>query len=250
MRTRRSGPGEESPESHRAVLEILTPLESICSGWEEDELKVGRRLVRFKRVQEGFRLKLSCERIKQEDYVEGDSVISCIYRRDTDSCFVTSVDIISLLESIVGEAFEIEEKNRIRRNLEGFRPKTVSKNRVGSESFFQQIMDFPAPKPRNIEKDVKVFEWSILPQALEKIMSKYVSCLPSISDAALLTFSLHSHCTTHPIIETPPYRHRAPTSVCILDHLETWPGSHLLRPRTIYPTKTHYISPTRSPRRP
>ncbi|KIP08291.1 hypothetical protein PHLGIDRAFT_69572, partial [Phlebiopsis gigantea 11061_1 CR5-6] len=146
----------------------------MCGGWEDEELRVGRRLVRFCRVQEGFRIKLSCEGIKQEEYVEGDTVISCIFRRDTESCYVTSVDIISLLEGIVGEAFEIEEKNRIRRNLEGFRPKTVSKNRAGSESFFQQIMDFPAPKPRNIEKDVKVFEWGILPQALEKIISKYV----------------------------------------------------------------------------
>lgn len=198
MRTRRFGPGEECPESHRAVLEILTPLESMCSGWEEDELRVGRRLVRFRRVQEGFRLKLTCESIRQDEYLDGDSVISCIYRRDTDSCYVTSVDIISLLESIVGEGFEIEEKNRIRRNLEGFRPKTVSKNRAGSESFFQQIMDFPAPKPRNIEKDVKVFEWSVLPQALEKIISKYVRalcvCLATSADpCAAVTLLHHRH---------------------------------------------------------
>lgn len=36
-------------------------------------------------------------------------------------------------------------------------------------------MDFPDPKPRNIEKDLKVFEWNLLGQALEKILSKYVS---------------------------------------------------------------------------
>ena len=88
---------------------------------------------------------------------------------------VTSVDIIFLLECLVGDIFNIEEKNRIRRNLEGFRPKTVSKNKVGTEEFFQKIMDFPAPKPRNIEKDVKVFDWGVLPQALDKIISKYVS---------------------------------------------------------------------------
>ncbi len=174
MRTRRYGSGEDLPESHRAVLELKTPLDSMCTGWNDEELKIGRRLVRFKRAQEGYCVKLSCESIKQEEYSEGDTVISCIYRRDTDSCYVTSVDIIFLLETIVGDGFEIEEKNRIRRNLEGFRPKTISKNRAGSEGFFQQIMDFSAPKPRNIEKDVKVFEWSVLSQALEKIVSKYV----------------------------------------------------------------------------
>ena len=36
-------------------------------------------------------------------------------------------------------------------------------------------MEFPDPKPRNIEKDLKVFEWGLLAQALEKILSKYVS---------------------------------------------------------------------------
>jgi hypothetical protein len=40
-------------------------------------------------------------------------------------------------------------------------------------------MDFPDPKPRNIEKDLKVFEWNLLGQALEKILSKYVR-YPSI----------------------------------------------------------------------
>ena len=33
MRTRRFGPGEEYPESHRAVLELLTPLDSMCTNW-------------------------------------------------------------------------------------------------------------------------------------------------------------------------------------------------------------------------
>jgi hypothetical protein len=36
-------------------------------------------------------------------------------------------------------------------------------------------MGFPAPKPRNIEKDVKVFPWKILSHALKKIIGKYVS---------------------------------------------------------------------------
>jgi hypothetical protein len=36
-------------------------------------------------------------------------------------------------------------------------------------------MGFPNPKPRNIEKDVKVFPWKILAHALKKIISKYVS---------------------------------------------------------------------------
>ena len=69
----------------------------------------------------------------------------------------------------------MEEKNRIRRNLEGLRPVTVSKNKPGSEDFFKLIMGFPNPKPRNIEKDIKVFPWEVLEAAVKKIISKYVS---------------------------------------------------------------------------
>ena len=55
---------------------------------------------------------------------------------------------------------------------------TVSKSKVDAEPFFKLIMGFPNPKPRNIEKDVKVFPWKILAQALKKVMSKYVSRFP------------------------------------------------------------------------
>ncbi|KAF9245030.1 hypothetical protein BU15DRAFT_41476 [Melanogaster broomeanus] len=158
-----------------ASLDITTPLDNFCYDWDESELQAGRRLVRFRRVQDRNRIIVSAEHISQTEYNADDIVISCIYRDETDSCCVTSVDIIQLLQRLVEADFEVDEKNRIRRNLEGLRPTTVSKSRPGSENFFQRIMDFPDPKPRKIEKDVKVFEWKLLPQALEKIISKYVS---------------------------------------------------------------------------
>lgn len=120
---------------------------------------------------------MTCSTVRQDEYTgHGDPIISCIRREDgTDGCCFTSVDVIYLLERLVDDTFQVEEKNRIRRNLEGLRPKTISKHKAGSEVFFQRIMDFPAPKPRNIEKDVKVFDWDLLLQALHKIISKYVS---------------------------------------------------------------------------
>lgn len=169
---------------HRAVLQLeSTLLQSLCQleGWDAAELHTGRRLVRFNKVQDGYTLNVTCERISQQDYRESDIVVSCIYREEQGSCCVTSVDIISLLEKLVDDEFEVEEKNRIRRNLEGYRPTTISKHRLGFEDFFQRIMDFPDPKPRNIEKDVKVFDWNLLPEALKKIISKYVSAsVPSL----------------------------------------------------------------------
>ncbi|EEB90333.1 hypothetical protein MPER_11471 [Moniliophthora perniciosa FA553] len=141
------------------ILQLLTPLDSMCQNWNQSE--DGRKLI------------VSCEPIRQEDYNENDSVISCIYRNDTNGCYVTSVDVIYLLERLTNDEFPVEEKNRIRRNLEGLRPTTVSKHKAGFENFFQRIMEFPDPKPRNIEKDLKVFDWGLLGQALEKILSKY-----------------------------------------------------------------------------
>ncbi|KAL4074280.1 hypothetical protein J3A83DRAFT_4187756 [Scleroderma citrinum] len=162
---------EQNPQS--ALLEILTPLDNFCYHWDESELQAGRRLVRFRRFQDRNNLMISAEHISQAEYDPNDIVVSCIYREETDSFCITSVDIIHLLQRLVDAEFEVDEKNRIRRNLEGLRPTTVSKTRPGFESFFQRIMDFPDPKPRKIEKDLKVFDWKLLPQALEKIISKY-----------------------------------------------------------------------------
>lgn len=86
---------------------------------------------------------------------------------------VTSVDAIYLLEALVGGRFSVEEKNRIRRNLERCKPDTMSKTKEETREFFSLIMGFPKPKPRNIEKDVKIFRWSDLPGALAKSISKY-----------------------------------------------------------------------------
>jgi hypothetical protein len=177
MRTRHPNSSDVPADgfAERATLNLITPLKTLCRDWDDHELHVGRRLVRFKRVQEGHRLKVSCEPIQQDHYRDSDIVISCIYREEVKSFFVTSVDIIYLLEKLVDADFEVEEKNRIRRNLEGLKPTTVSKHKAGFERFFQRIMDFPDPKPRNIEKDLKVFEWTLLEAALDKIISKYVS---------------------------------------------------------------------------
>ncbi|KAF5321463.1 hypothetical protein D9619_001421 [Psilocybe cf. subviscida] len=164
------------------ILDLMTPLSDMCTNWTPTEVAVGRRLVRFSKVQDGRRLIVSCEPIPQEAFNEADPVISCIYRAESDSCYVTSVDVIYLLERLTNGEFPVEEKNRIRRNLEGLRPTTVSKHKPGFGDFFQRIMEFPDPKPRNIEKDLKVFDWNLLGQALEKILSKYSIYTTNSSD--------------------------------------------------------------------
>jgi len=149
----------------------------MCHNWTSDEMHANRRLVRFDKIQVGCRLIVSCEPIRQDEYCENDSVISCIYHEETDTHVFTSVDVIFLLECLTGNLFPVDEKNRCRRNLEGLGPETVSKNKPRMSPFFQRIMAMTRPMPRNIEKDIKVFPWDLLPQALVKILSKYVSHL-------------------------------------------------------------------------
>jgi hypothetical protein len=159
----------------KAVLKLNGNLDSMVSDWNAEEKSTKRRLVQFTRTQSGSTIHADFKPVSLEERAPNSICISCIFWDGKDECFVTSVDTIYLLESLVGVRFTVEEKNRIRRNLEGFRPLTVSKTKADSEEFFRTVMGFPAPKPRNIEKDVKVFPWKILSHALKKIIGKYVS---------------------------------------------------------------------------
>ena len=159
----------------KAFLKIDGELDRMTSGWSEEEKATKRRLVEFRRSQKGNTITATFKPVTLEQRAPNSICVSCIWWEEKEDCFVTSVDTIQLLESLVGVRFTVEEKNRIRRNLEGFRPLTVAKGKCDSERFFKIVMDFPNPKPRNIEKDVKVFPWKILANALKKIIGKYVS---------------------------------------------------------------------------
>lgn len=161
----------------KAILKLNGDLDGMAEGWSKEEQVAQRRLVEFTRTQTGSTIHADFKPVSPEKRSPNSICISCISWEGKDECFVTSVDTIYLLESLVGVRFTVEEKNRIRRNLEGFRPLTVSKAKQDSEEFFKVIMGFPNPKPRNIEKDVKVFPWKILAHALKKIIGKYVSNL-------------------------------------------------------------------------
>ena len=161
--------------NNRAVLNIEGDLDSMLEEWTEEEQSIRRRLVEFERSQSGNTIETSFKPVTLEQRAPGSICVSCIWWQERGEAFVTSVDTIHLLESLVAVRFTVEERNRIRRNLEGFRPLTVTKGKQESDDFFKQIMDFPDPRPRNIERDVKVFQWKILEHALKKIIGKYVS---------------------------------------------------------------------------
>lgn len=169
------------PGSQRANLELHGNIQDMAVGWSHDEWRSRRRLVQFWRKQEGTTIHAICKPILPEEYIPNSVVVSCIFWDVTNECYITSVDVIYLLEALVASRFNVEEKNRIRRNLEGLKPKTISKiaksgddklNKI-HEEFFKLVMSFPNPKPRHIEKDIKIFPWRVLASALNKIISKY-----------------------------------------------------------------------------
>ena len=196
---------------HKAQLKISGELDSMTQNWTPDERHVKRRLVQFWRSQTGSAITATFAPVAPEERKPNAICISCIWWEAKDQYYVTSVDTIFLLESLVAVRFTVEEKNRIRRNLEGFRPMTVSKGKSDSEDFFKLIMGFPNPKPRNIEKDVKVYSWKILTLALKKIIGKYVSLLyfyfllaNNIHSLPVILLLLHPACLPRWILITLP----------------------------------------------
>ena len=165
----------------RATINICGKLSTMQEDWTAEESVAKRRLVLFRGEQTDSTVNTYFRAVKPNErptsHAPRERQISCIYwdNKDKDKHFVTSVDTIALLETLVGARFTVEEKNRIRRNLETHQPVTVSKAKKDTEEFFKTIMGFPNPKPRNIEKDVKVFAWSSLENALKKVIGKYVS---------------------------------------------------------------------------
>ncbi|KAF9239179.1 hypothetical protein DTO027I6_9589 [Penicillium roqueforti] len=201
----------------KAILKLNGDLDTMTQGWTKEERACRRRLVQFTRSQTGSTIQGEFKAVSPDDRAPNSICISCISWEDKNECYVTSVDTIYLLESLVAVRFTVEEKNRIRRNLEGFRPLTVSKAKVESEDFFKVIMGFPAPKPRNIEKDVKVFPWKVLSQALKKIIGKYSASYSSTASAIptpmTTTYTSHASHGTGSDSGTEPHTANSPQSI-------------------------------------
>lgn len=159
---------------------------SDLSQWTLQECQENRRIVAFHKIARGDVIQLDCFPVPAEEYKENMITISCIRwipspphelnHKLAGKCVFTSVDIILLLERLTRDngqpLFSVQEKNRIRRNLEGYHPETVKKEGA-TLRFFNQVMSYTQPKTRNIEKDIKVFLWRDITRALRKIVQKY-----------------------------------------------------------------------------
>lgn len=154
-------------------------LMTMTKDWSQVEINDERRLVRFKfRRETPTDYWVTFEAVRKQDFTHEQPIISCIFWREKNIHIATSVDIILILEYLVEQSFTIEEKNRIRRNLQSLKPYTVSRSNKSCQRFFNVLMNMEDPRPRNIEKDLKVFKWSDLFNAFNKVISKYSTNTP------------------------------------------------------------------------
>ena len=140
------------------------------------EMRDRRRFVRLLRRQQGSGIHLRMIAISTEEVAHDDrNVINCMLPPDCgDEPSISSVDIIKALELLVNppdRRLSVEERNRVRRNIDTLRPATLKKGDEG----LNWIMQLRSPRPITIAKDVKIFKWSSLEAALVKIMKKYVN---------------------------------------------------------------------------
>ncbi|EGW31355.1 uncharacterized protein SPAPADRAFT_51373 [Spathaspora passalidarum NRRL Y-27907] len=155
-------------------LRFSHDLNTMTQNWTREEFASSRRLVKFEfHDSENAIQTVSFQPVTSQASDNSGPIISCIYWKEKDRHIATSVDIILILEYLVNQSFGIEEKNRIRRNLQSLKPTTVSRSNKEDCDFFNLIMSMENPRPRNIEKDLKVFNWGDLGKAIAKVMSKY-----------------------------------------------------------------------------
>ncbi|KAH9046879.1 hypothetical protein EDB84DRAFT_1463952 [Lactarius hengduanensis] len=169
---RRSSSSEHGPYD-KVLLDFEAEPADLGKNLSVEEKRHRRRLVQFHCERDGNTIRISPTPVREDDdeKFRHGVVISCIWREDTrETCF-TSCDLIRLLEYLVQDRFLADERSRVRRNVEHLRPITVSKTRMSK--LFSTIMNLPLPKPRNIEKDVKVFKWDRLVECLNSAISKY-----------------------------------------------------------------------------
>ncbi|RCH77785.1 hypothetical protein CU098_004317 [Rhizopus stolonifer] len=165
-------------------------LHSAIDHWHTYEEKQSRRIMVFKAAS----TRANSRNPKRDILVDcipyiGDSketppdcfLASCIkWRADY---YVTSTDVVRILEGILSVKFQKNEKNRIRRNMECFGTLTLSQKPEVEKSiheFYALVMGLHSPSPKSISKEIKVFSWAKLIHIVDKITKNFIPSQSSI----------------------------------------------------------------------
>ncbi|KAA8646709.1 uncharacterized protein ATNIH1004_005384 [Aspergillus tanneri] len=158
-----------------SILYISSTLMDMVFNWTRKEIGYRRRIVHFVRHPQSrhlvdINLFLPLHRRPGVDLL----CVSCIYWPGSGDCFITSSDILRLLQWLLQTPMFLRlEKCRIRRNLDRFQPHLISKSNPESFEFARMVRGFRNPRVVTVQKDMKVFPWRILPSAITSILQKH-----------------------------------------------------------------------------
>ncbi|KAB8227282.1 uncharacterized protein BDW43DRAFT_294515 [Aspergillus alliaceus] len=151
---------------------IIDGISSMTRDWSANEINYSRRVVYVSEVVQENTRKVVLSPITQDKWRPNTKCISCIYWREQHEHYITSVDVLLLLEVVSGLSFAAADRIRIRRTLERFKPITINRKERDSwtDEISRLILNLPAPKPMIIQKSTKIFKW----RTLETILSRVV----------------------------------------------------------------------------
>ncbi|CAK9787305.1 unnamed protein product [Cutaneotrichosporon oleaginosum] len=147
------------------------------SSWDSLDHERVRRLIRFKtsRIRgEGGApvVHVDWQAIDPKQWEGSNEKGTCtisIIKAQSDS-WVTSVDLMNIAECVLDTHLCTEEKNRIRRCFEDKKPKCLNPG----DPFYVLLQSYNSPKPRNIDKSVKVYRAINLMAMMKKLCRSYI----------------------------------------------------------------------------
>jgi len=78
---------------------------------------------------------------------------------------------------------DVGERNRVRRNLEGFKPVTLHRESEPKRwDVYNQVVGYKNPRPWHIIKDFKVFNWEVVELMMLEIIRRYSIVVPEGMD--------------------------------------------------------------------
>jgi len=162
--------------SIRKVVEISGDLHTMCDNWTPKEMTDKRRLVEFQRVLSGNTIIVLFKSVSPEKRSPINLGINCYLWEKENQWFTTTIEVMTLVEALIGLHFTVQEKACISNVLQPF---TVSKATDKANGEYHTILDiilgFLNPKTRRrCKKDINIFNWHNLALALNKIIEGYV----------------------------------------------------------------------------
>ncbi|KAB8228048.1 uncharacterized protein BDW43DRAFT_316255 [Aspergillus alliaceus] len=159
--------------SDSSLLYMKSAVMDMAFNWTREETAQRRRIVYFIRDQENRQfIDISFSppfyQLTEVDYI----CTSCIYWPGREDRFITSSDIIQLLQWLLQTRILQLQRCRIRRNLDRFQPHFISKSDPESFEFTRMVRGFRNPRAVAIRKDMKVFPWRMLQSAITTILNK------------------------------------------------------------------------------